>query len=90
MVSLLLNLNILLIVDVTPIFNFSSTASMLDSSEDTDCLKDIALTDLEAKIRRYTEETANLKDELLRAEDTIATLERDLKLAQKTLYVVKV
>ncbi|XP_023318263.1 uncharacterized protein LOC106651216 isoform X3 [Trichogramma pretiosum] len=62
------------------------TDSMLESSEENNPLHDdISGIDLEIRIRRYNEETASLKEDLLRAEETITTLERELKLTQKAL-----
>ena len=61
---------------------------MLESSDDIDhSNEDVADVELKVRIRRYTEETASLKDELLRAEEAISTLERDIKLTAKNLYV---
>lgn len=61
---------------------------MMESSEETDhANEDYAGIDLEVRIRRFHEETVSLRDDLTRAEDTISTLERDIKSTQKALYV---
>ncbi|KAJ8674762.1 hypothetical protein QAD02_010548 [Eretmocerus hayati] len=65
---------------------FGTTDSTLESSEETDQMIDeFSEIDLQVRIRRHNEETAGLRDELQKAEETIVSLERDIKLLQTSL-----
>lgn len=65
---------------------FSTTDGTVESSEENDrIIDDVSGIDLKVRFRRYTEEKASLTDELTRAEDTITSLEQNLKLSQKSL-----
>lgn len=61
---------------------------MMESSEETDHMNDdISGIDLKVRIRRFNAENASLRDDLSRAEDTISTLEREIKSTKSALYV---
>lgn len=59
----------------------------MESSEDTDHPNgEIAGIDLEVRIRRYNEETTNLREDLIKAEETVLNLERELIVTKTALY----
>ncbi|XP_058789433.1 uncharacterized protein LOC131663213 isoform X3 [Phymastichus coffea] len=65
---------------------FGMTDSITDSSDETHHPNgDIGVVDLEVRIRRYNEETASLRDELVKAEETVFNLERELKITKTAL-----
>lgn len=61
---------------------FSTLDSNIEYSDDTNQVGNDVAVDLQIRLRRYNEETGSLSAELLRAEDTISNLEKDLKFKQ--------
>lgn len=59
----------------------------MESSEEAD--HDLASVDVKVRIRRFNEENEQLKEELGRYEETISTLEREIKVARTALYVYR-
>ncbi|XP_014214036.1 uncharacterized protein LOC106643419 isoform X2 [Copidosoma floridanum] len=59
--------------------------SMIEYSDDTDQPIDNISVDLQIRMRRYNEETASLKAELLRVEEIVSNLEIDLRTKQVNL-----
>lgn len=61
---------------------------MMESSEETDHINnELAAVDVKLRFRRFNEVNEQLKEEVLRSEEQISTLERELKLTQTALYV---
>jgi septal ring factor EnvC (AmiA/AmiB activator) len=66
---------------------YNSSASNVESSEETDNINNVDGVDLKLRITRINKETSTLTDEVLRLEEINDSLEHQIKLIQKKLYV---